>query len=121
MSRYVLRRLLLALPTALAVATLVFSLIHLIPGDPVEMMLGEGAQAADIEALRARLGLDRSLPSQYLSFLGGLLRGDLGSSLHFGEPVSTLLARHFPATAELALVSMVVALTLALPLGLLAA
>lgn len=118
---YTLRRLLQAVPIALLVATLVFSLIHFIPGDPVELMLGEGAQPADVEALRHRLGLDRPLGEQYLAFLGGLLRGDLGVSLHSGEPVAGLLLRHFPATLELAMASMLVALAVALPLGILAA
>ena len=84
MLRVVVRRLLLAVPTTLAVATLVFSLIHLIPGDPVLIMLGEGAQPTDVEQLRERLGLDRPLGEQYARFLAGLVRGDLGRSLHFG-------------------------------------
>lgn len=121
MIRLVLRRLLLAVPTTLAVATLVFSLIHLIPGDPVLIMLGEGAQPTDVEQLRSRLGLDRPLAEQYARFVGGLVRGDLGQSLHFGEPVSRLIARHYPATVELALAAMLVALAVALPLGMLAA
>jgi ABC-type dipeptide/oligopeptide/nickel transport system permease component len=73
MTDYVIRRLLQTLPIALLVATLVFSLIHMIPGDPVEMMLGEGAQRSDVENLRHELGLDRPLIQQYGSFLGGLL------------------------------------------------
>ena len=121
MSGYFARRLGQAVPTALAVATLVFSLIHLIPGDPVEMMLGEGAQATDVAALRARLGLDRPLLEQYGHYLRGLVTGDLGRSLHSGEPVVALLVRSFPATLELALAAMAVALLLALPLGSLAA
>lgn len=117
----VLRRLLGAVPTVLAVATLVFALVHLIPGDPVEMMLGEGAQPADVEALRARLGLDRPLVAQYGHFLAGLVRFDLGDSLHFDRPVSALIAESFPATAELACAAMAAALALALPLGVAAA
>jgi peptide/nickel transport system permease protein len=108
-------------PTALLAATLVFSLIHLIPGDPVEMMLGEGAQRTDVEALRHDLGLDRPLLVQYGAFLGGLVRGDLGRSLHSGEPVLAVLRERFPATLELALASLLVALAIALPLGVLAA
>jgi len=121
MIRFVGRRLLLALPTTLAVATLVFSLIHLIPGDPVLLMLGEGAQPTDVEELRGRLGLDRPLGEQYGAFVVGLVRGDLGRSLHFGEPVSKLVARSYPATFVLAMTAMGVALALALPLGMLAA
>jgi peptide/nickel transport system permease protein len=121
MIQVVVRRLLGAIPTVLAVATLVFALVHLIPGDPVEMMLGEGAQPADVEALRARLGLDRPLAAQYGHFLAGLARLDLGDSLHFDRPVSKLLAESFPATAELAFAAMAAALALALPLGVAAA
>lgn len=121
MTDYLIRRLAQTLPIALLVATLVFSLIHMIPGDPVEMMLGEGAQRSDVETLRHELGLDRPLIQQYGSFLGGLLKGDLGQSLHFGEPVGRILARHYPATLELAFASMLVALAIALPLGILAA
>lgn len=121
MASYILRRLAQIVPLVLLVATLVFSLIHLIPGDPVEMMLGEGAQRADLESLRHDLGLDRPLHQQYLSFLSGLVRADLGRSLHFGVPVSQLLADHYPATLELAFAAMMVALLISLPLGILAA
>ncbi len=121
MSGYLLRRLAQVVPLALLVATLVFSLIHFIPGDPVEMMLGEGAQAADVHTLRRDLGLDRPLSRQYLDYLRGLVTGDLGDSLHFREPVARVLARHYPATLELAVASMLAALALALPLGVAAA
>ena len=121
MTAFLLRRLLQAAPIALLVTTLVFSLIHLIPGDPVEMMLGETAQRGQVEQLRKELGLDRPLLVQYGGYMYGLVRGDLGRSLHYGEPVLTLLARHYPATAQLALASMAVALLVALPLGALAA
>jgi peptide/nickel transport system permease protein len=121
MTDYLLRRLAQTLPIALLVATLVFSLIHMIPGDPVEMMLGDGAQRSEVESLRHELGLDRPLIEQYGFFLGGLVKGDLGSSLHFGEPVTRILARHYPATLELAFASMLVALAISLPLGILAA
>ena len=121
MTGYLLRRLAQVIPTALLAATLVFSLIHLIPGDPVEMMLGEGAQPADVTALRHDLGLDRPLLVQYVAFLGGLVRGDLGKSLKSGEPVLSIIVDRFPATLELSLASMIVALALSLPLGVLAA
>lgn len=118
---FLLRRLGQAVPIALLVATLVFSLIHLIPGDPVEMMLGEGAERSQVEEVRRDLGLDRPLGAQYLSFLEGLVRADLGTSLHFREPVIRILARHYPATLELTLASMAVALVVSIPLGVVAA
>jgi len=118
---YLLRRLAWAVPVSLLVASVVFALIHLVPGDPVEAMLGDGARAADVEALRARLGLDRPLGEQYAAFLGGLVRGDLGTSLTTGRPVAEMLAEHYPATLELALAALLVALAVALPLGAVAA
>ena len=121
MTGYLLRRLAQVVPTALLAATLVFSLIHLTPGDPVEMMLGEGTQRTDVEALRHDLGLDRPLLVQYGAFLGGLLRGDLGRSLHSGRPVLAVLAERFPATLELAVGSLLVALLVSVPLGVVAA
>lgn len=121
MTGYILRRLAQAVPVFFLVATLVFSLIHLIPGDPVEILLGESAREADVEALRARLGLDRPLGEQYLAFWSGLVRGDLGVSVASGRPVTEMIRDHYPATLELALAGMLVALVLALPLGVTAA
>lgn len=121
MTSFVLRRLAQTVPIALLVATLVFSLIHLIPGDPVEMMLGEGAQRSDVEELRTALGLNRPLRVQYASFLSGLFRANLGDSLHYREPVIELLKQHYPATLELALASLFVALLVSIPLGVAAA
>jgi len=119
--RYLARRLVLSVPVLLGVATLVFSLIHLIPGDPAQAILGETAPQADVDELRHRLGLDRSLVEQYGAFLSGLVRGDLGLSLRTGEPVVSQVVARVPATAELAAASMLVALAVALPLGIAAA
>jgi len=119
--RFLARRLLLTIPVLLGVATLVFSLIHLIPGDPAQAMLGETASQQDIDELRHRLGLDRPLLEQYVSFLGGAVRGDLGTSLRTGDPVTTQILDRMPATAELAMAAMVVALVCSLPLGIAAA
>ena len=119
--RSFLKRLGQMIPTAFAVASLVFFLIHLVPGDPVQAMLGEGAQPAELEALREGLGLDRPVRVQYFTFLRGLLQGDLGESFHSGEPVTELLIRHFQPTVELALSSLLVALLISLPLGFMAA
>src|SRR5688500_18544390 len=118
---FLTRRLALSVPVLLGGATLVFSLIHMIPGDPAQAMLGETASPADIAALRSKLGLDRPLLEQYAAFLGGLARGDLGTSLHSGEPVLATLAERFPATLELVVASLLVALLVALPLGVVAA
>jgi ABC-type dipeptide/oligopeptide/nickel transport system permease component len=120
-ARYLTRRLLLTLPVFLGVATLVFSLIHLVPGDPAQAMLGEGASAKDVAELRARLGLDRPLLQQYVLFLAGVVRGDLGTSFRTGQPVTTAILERVPATVELALASMAVAIVVALPLGIIAA
>lgn len=121
MTGYVLRRVALAAPLLLGVATIVFSLIHLIPGDPVEVMLGPGAGAGDVSDLRHRLGLDRPLAEQYAVFLRGLLRGDLGLSLRYRDPVATLIAERYPATLLLAAASLLMALAAALPAGVAAA
>jgi peptide/nickel transport system permease protein len=121
MWRLALRRLALTLPTILAAATLVFALLHLVPGDPVDVMLGESAQPTDREALRRTLGLDRPLPVQYAAFLRGLATADLGRSLVTGTPVVALLAARVPATAELTVAALLVAVALSVPLGLAAA
>lgn len=114
------RRLLALLPVALGVATLTFALIHLVPGDPVIAMLGENAAPADIAGLRHQLHLDRPLGEQYLDYLDGLVHGDLGQSISMHEPVSRLIAQRFPATMELAAAGLLVAIVIALPLGLVA-
>jgi ABC-type dipeptide/oligopeptide/nickel transport system permease component len=119
--RFLVRRLLLTIPVLLGVATLVFSLIHLIPGDPAQAMLGDTASEADVQALRTRLGLDRPLLEQYGLFLQGLVRGDLGTSLRTGEPVTRQIFERTPATMELAAAAMLVALLVSLPLGIAAA
>lgn len=121
MGRVVARRLLLLIPVVLGVLTFVFFILHLIPGDPVEVMLGETATAADRAQLRQQLGLDRPLLQQYLAFLTRAARGDLGQSLHSHEQVSTLLLRALPATLELASGALLISLFLAIPLGVLAA
>jgi ABC-type dipeptide/oligopeptide/nickel transport system permease component len=114
---FLARRLVLTVPVLLGVATLVFALIHLIPGDPAQSMLGESASTSDVEALRHRLGLDRPLIVQYGGFLGGLMRGNLGTSLRTGAPVTSQIADRIPATFELAVAAMFVAIVVAIPLG----
>ncbi len=121
MSRYFLRRLLQAIPVAFGVVTIVFLLLHMLPGDPVEIMLGESAVPALKEELRRELHLDRPILVQYGEFLAGLPRGDLGVSFRSREPVMREIARRFPATLLLAATSILVAVAVALPLGILAA
>ena len=121
MKRFLLQRLLLFLPTLFGAVTLVFLLIHVVPGDPVEAMLGETASSADKEALRRELGLDQPLRSQYVRFLAGLAAGDLGRSLYEQATVTELILSRVPATLELTLAAMGVALLLAFPLGITAA
>ncbi len=121
MRRYLLRRLLLLIPVLWGVATLVFAVTNILPGDPVDLMLGETARPAQREVLRKALGLDRPLYVQYADYLGGLLRGDLGTSLHKKRPVARMLAERIPASAELTLAALAIALLIALPLGVLAA
>jgi peptide/nickel transport system permease protein len=110
-----------ALVVVLGVACLVFLLIHLVPGDPVEVMLGESARAGDREALRHALGLDKPLLTQLLHYLESLLRLDPGQSLYSKRPITEILAERLPATALLAVVALLVAVAIALPMGVLAA
>ena len=121
MFRYFIRRVFLAVPVLLGVATLVFSLIHLVPGDPAQAMLGDGAAPQDVDELRRSLGLDQPLITQYVSFLRNALTGDLGVSFRTGQPVTTMILERVPATAELAMAAMFVAVVIAIPLGVVAA
>ncbi len=121
MLNYLGARLFTALIVVFGVMTIVFMLIHIVPGDPVEVMLGESAQAADREALRETLGLNLPLSTQWVNYINGLLHLDLGTSLHTKRPVIDVLAERIPATSLLAGTSILIALIIALPLGVLAA
>ncbi|NCF27560.1 MAG: ABC transporter permease subunit [Gammaproteobacteria bacterium] len=110
-----------ALVVVLGVACLVFLLIHLVPGDPVEVMLGESARVGDREALRQTLGLDKPVLTQLLNYLQSLLHLDLGQSLYSKRAITDILAERLPATALLAAVALLVAIAIALPMGMLAA
>src|SRR5882672_9624511 len=110
MTHFLFRRVLLTIPVLVGVATLVFSLIHLVPGDPVQAMLGESASPQDIAQLRARLGLDQPLLVQYVSFMKGAAAGNLGTSLRINQPVAHVILERLPATFELAAAAMLVAL-----------
>ena len=125
MKGYILRRTLAAIPVLFFVATFVFLILHLTPGDPAYLLLGESESdwimIEDIEELRAHLGLDRPLHEQYVKFLWSAVRGDLGTSIFTGQPVTDLFAQRFEATFVLGVVSKIVALGVAVPLGVLAA
>jgi peptide/nickel transport system permease protein len=121
MWRYLARRLLMTIPVLLGVATLVFALIHFVPGDPVQSMLGDTASPEEVARLRHTLGLDRPLLVQYQSFLTGLVRGDLGSSIRYGTPVTREIRDRLFRTLQLAVAAMIVAILFAIPLGIAAA
>ena len=121
MGNFLLRRLLLLIPVLWGVATLVFLLLHFIPGDPVDLMLGDSALGTDRETLRDQLGLNDPLIVQYLRYFGDLLQGDWGTSLFSKKPVFEEIMERVPATMELMLGAMVVTILVAMPLGLIAA
>ena len=121
MTAYLLRRILIALPTLLGVVVLVFLMVRLAPGDPAVLLAGEFATPETLETIRARYGLDRSLPEQFLIYLEALLRGDLGESARSRRPVLEELKTYFPNTLELASAAILVAVLTGIPLGVLAA
>jgi len=121
MARHLVHRLLLTLPALWLVLTLVFLLIHIVPGDPVEQMLGEGANLSQIAELRHALGLDQPLLTQYGHYLGQIVRGDLGHSFKFQAPVRQVIFERYPATLELAFLALLVCAALAIPAGVWAA
>jgi ABC-type dipeptide/oligopeptide/nickel transport system permease component len=115
--RYLSSRLLYTLPVVWLVVSLVFLLIHLVPGDPVLQMLGEGAPAADIQATRHAYGLDVPLPRQYVNYWRGVLHGDLGTSVRLGQSVGRLILQRYPYTLELTLAALLIAVLLSVPAG----
>ena len=119
--RFIVRRLLLAIPVIVVMSVFVFLMIHLVPGDPVQTMLGFRATPHNVATVREQLGLDRPLLSQYLTWAGGLLHGDFGQDFISHAPVSTLLAQRLPVTIELTLLSMTLAVLVGVPLGVRAA
>lgn len=121
MIRYVGLRLLLAIPALWLILTMVFLLVHIVPGDPAEQILGEGARAEDVLQLRHTLGLDQPIGVQYEKYLKGVLHGNLGESFHFQEPVTQVVLDHYPATLELAAVALIVCMLISIPGGILAA
>src|ERR1700738_1457265 len=121
MARYLLKRFVLTLPALWLVLPLVFLMIHIVPGDPVEQMLGEGAAPGQVAQLRHLLGLDLPLHSQYGRYLWQLAKGDLGQSLKFQAPVRRIIFERYPATLQLAFLALVVCAAIAIPAGMLAA
>jgi peptide/nickel transport system permease protein len=111
------KRLLVSLPAVFIVVTLVFTLIHLVPGDPVEQMMGESARSADAVQLRRELGLDRPLLEQYATYWKHLAQGDLGTSTRFNSSVTAIILQHVPATLELTLAALLAALAFSIPAG----
>jgi ABC-type dipeptide/oligopeptide/nickel transport system permease component len=121
MLQYALRRIALTIPVLLGVATLVFLLIHLVPGDPAQVMLGDSAAGSDVQDLRVKLGLDRPLLVQYERYLSGLVRGNLGTSFRYQTPVAHEIGQRMVPTAQLAAAAILVSMLIALPLGAVAA
>ena len=121
MFTYILRRLLFMIPVALFVAFMTFMLLHLIPGDPARVLLGEEATPQTVAALQRQLGLDKPIPQQFILWLGQAFRGNLGNSITLQQPVTQALLQRMPVTLELGLVSLVFSLILAIPLGVLTA
>lgn len=121
MFRYIASRVLYTLPVVWLVVSVVFLLIHLVPGDPILQMLGEGAPATDIQAARHAYGLDVPLGEQYLHYWSGVVHGDLGPSLRFNQNVGKLIAQRYPYTLQLTLAALFVAVVLSIPAGVLSA
>jgi ABC-type dipeptide/oligopeptide/nickel transport system permease component len=121
MARHLLQRFLLTLPALWLVLTLVFLMIHIVPGDPAEQMLGEGAAPGELAQLRHSLGLDQTIRAQYGHYLAQLAHGDLGQSIKFQAPVRKIIFERYPATLQLAFLALFVCAAIAIPAGVLAA
>lgn len=121
MSKFIAKRILSVVLVLLVVSVVIFSLVHLVPGDPAAAMLGDLATEQDIAALRARMGLDQPLARQYLIWVGNLLRGDFGVSVVNNETVASMIISHIKPTVSLAIYSLCIAACIAVPLGMIAA
>mgnify|MGYP006271045311 FL=1 len=121
MARFIFRRFLTLIPTVFGISVLVFFMIHLIPGDPAEMMLGERASEESLQELRSQLGLDQPLYVQYGLFLSRLVRGDLGRAMRTNEKITVEIAERFPATAELSLAAILIATVFGMLAGIISA
>lgn len=116
-----LNRILSVIPVVFGVLLLTFLLVHLVPGDPVEVMLGESATVADRAALRHDLGLDQPLYQQFWHYLNGLIHGDFGQSIHTQQPIADMLFARYPRTAQLAVLALIIGIVIGIPLGIVAA
>jgi peptide/nickel transport system permease protein len=119
--RYTLRRIVALIPILIGVSVIVFLFLHLIPGDPAEAMLGDRATAASIARLRTAYGLDQPWPNQYVLFMSHVVQGDLGRSIRSNNPVAAELGQRFPATVELTLLAMLLAVLMGIPAGIVSA
>lgn len=115
--RYITSRLLYTIPVLWLVVSVVFLLIHLVPGDPIQQMLGESASPGDVQALRHAYGLDVPIGRQYVNYWKGVLRGDLGRSLRLDQPVTRVILQRYPSTLQLTIAAMIVALLISIPAG----
>lgn len=121
MTKYIIRRIIQIIPVIIGISILVFLLMHLAPGDPIHLLLGEEASPEDYERIYALYGFDRPLAVQYLDWASNAVRGDFGRSIRMGQPVSTLIYHRMGATLELAFFSVFIAVIIGIPLGVLAA
>ncbi|WP_029097691.1 ABC transporter permease [Brevibacillus thermoruber] len=121
MGSYVIKRIVGLVPILFGISVLVFTILHLVPGDPASIMLGTNATPEAIAALRTRIGLDEPLITQYLSWLGGLVKGDFGVSVHTGEEILPQILKRFSITLQLTLFAVLIGWTIAIPLGILSA
>ena len=121
MTHYLVRRILETIPVLFGASVIVFLLVHLIPGGPEVVLLGERISEENVARLRAQLGLDRPLPEQYLVYIGNILRGDLGHSIAGNIPIAEELGRRLPATMELSILALTIAVVVAVPLGVISA
>jgi peptide/nickel transport system permease protein len=120
-TKYIVRRLLGAIPVLFGLSIVLFAFVHLLPGDPTRAILGQHATPEAVARIRENLGLDKSMPEQYIRYLGQLLQGDLGASIITGAPVAGDFAARFPGTIELTIAALIFAVGLGIPLGRLAA
>lgn len=121
MKKYVIKRILSIIPVLFVVSVIIFSLVHLTPGDPAALMLGDDATQEDINELREVMGLNDPIPIQYVKWIGRVLQGDLGDSVVGGQSVTTMIVEHFQPTIALTIYSVLIAVLIALPLGMIAA